>query len=84
MEKKPGKVHMCFNGIKGFQGEGSVTKKINLLGAQGEKRSELGSDGGFLHQDNVSAPMALSVKQFLTSKNATVMGHPAYSPNWVP
>ncbi|GFV47052.1 protein GVQW3 [Trichonephila clavipes] len=34
-----------------------------------------------LHQNNASAHMALSVKQFLTSRNIIVMGHPPYSPN---
>ncbi|GFT88822.1 hypothetical protein TNCV_906441 [Trichonephila clavipes] len=38
------------------------------------------SDGWLLHQDNASAHMALSVKQFLTSKSITVMERPSYSP----
>ncbi|GFU34028.1 hypothetical protein TNCV_639981 [Trichonephila clavipes] len=41
-------------------------------------------DGWLLHQDNASAPMALSGKQFLTSKNITLMGHPPYSPDLAP
>ncbi|GFV53105.1 hypothetical protein TNCV_4015181 [Trichonephila clavipes] len=32
-----------------------------------------------LHQHNASVHKALSVKQFLTSKNITLMGHPSYS-----
>ncbi|GFW66111.1 hypothetical protein TNCV_1710101 [Trichonephila clavipes] len=35
-----------------------------------------------LHQDNISAHMALSVKQFPTSKNIIMMDHPPYSPDF--
>ncbi|GFT38893.1 hypothetical protein TNCV_1585811 [Trichonephila clavipes] len=44
-----------------------------------EKRPELEIDGWLLHQDNASAHITLSVKQFLTNRNITVMGHPPYS-----
>ncbi|GFX95325.1 hypothetical protein TNCV_849151 [Trichonephila clavipes] len=37
-----------------------------------------------LHQDNASAHTALSVKQFLTSQNITVMGRPPYLPDLAP
>ncbi|GFW59273.1 uncharacterized protein TNCV_2910191 [Trichonephila clavipes] len=48
------------------------------------KRPELGSDGWLLLQDNALAHTALSVKQFMTSKNITVMGRPPYSSNLSP
>ncbi|GFW69055.1 HTH_48 domain-containing protein [Trichonephila clavipes] len=41
-----------------------------------EKRPQLWSDGWFLHQDIPPAHIDLSVEQFLTSKNITVMGYP--------
>ncbi|XP_076389805.1 uncharacterized protein LOC143264822 isoform X1 [Megachile rotundata] len=49
-----------------------------------EKRPQLWSDGWLLYQDDAPAHTALSVKQFLTSKNITVMGHPPYSPDLDP
>ncbi|GFX01288.1 hypothetical protein TNCV_3729571 [Trichonephila clavipes] len=36
-----------------------------------------------LHQNNESAPIARSIKQFVTSKNITLIGHPPYSPDLV-
>ncbi|GFV50172.1 mariner Mos1 transposase [Trichonephila clavipes] len=48
------------------------------------KRPELGSDGWLLFQENASAHMTLSVKQFLTNKNITVMGHFPYSSDLTP
>ncbi|GFW17507.1 uncharacterized protein TNCV_2650651 [Trichonephila clavipes] len=35
MERKLCLVHMCLNGIRGVQGEGTVWKMVNLLGAKG-------------------------------------------------
>ncbi|GFY11396.1 zinc finger protein [Trichonephila clavipes] len=46
-----------------------------------KKRSQTGSDGSLLHEDNASAHMTLPVKQSLTSKNTTMMGHPLYLPD---
>ncbi|GFV33448.1 hypothetical protein TNCV_1679191 [Trichonephila clavipes] len=40
-----------------------------------------GLSGWLIHQDNAPDRTALFVKQFLTSKNFTVMEHPPYSPN---
>ncbi|GFV01310.1 uncharacterized protein TNCV_3375441 [Trichonephila clavipes] len=45
---------------------------------------EYGSDGCFLHQYSTLAHTVLSVKQFLTNKNITVMEHPPYSPDLAP
>ncbi|GFX72842.1 hypothetical protein TNCV_2864491 [Trichonephila clavipes] len=45
------------------------------------KKSELGSDKWLLRQDNASAHMTVSVKQFPTSKKNNVMGNPPYSPD---
>ncbi|GFU16137.1 hypothetical protein TNCV_2048381 [Trichonephila clavipes] len=49
-----------------------------------KRRPELGIDGSLLHQKNASGHIALSVKQFLTSKNITMMAHPPYSPDLTP
>ena len=38
----------------------------------------------FLHHDNAPAHAALSVKQFSTKNNMTVIPHPPYSPDLVP
>jgi histone-lysine N-methyltransferase SETMAR len=48
------------------------------------KRPELWRNGWILHQDNVPAHNALSVKQFLANKNITVLEHPPYSPDLAP
>jgi len=37
-----------------------------------------------LHHDNVPAHTALSVTEFLATKQITVLEHPAYSPNLTP
>ena len=37
-----------------------------------------------LHEDNAPAHNALSVKQFLTNKNITVLEHPPYLPDLAP
>jgi hypothetical protein len=37
-----------------------------------------------LHQDNATAHMALSVREFLASKQITVLEHPPYSPDLIP
>ncbi|GFU76825.1 HTH_48 domain-containing protein [Trichonephila clavipes] len=50
----------------------------------GEKRPQLWSDGWLLHQDNAHAHITLSVKQFLTSKNITVLGHSRYLSDLAP
>ncbi|GFW98950.1 uncharacterized protein TNCV_1781691 [Trichonephila clavipes] len=47
------------------------------------KKPELGSDRWLLHQDNAPTPSALSVKQFMTSKNILI-GHPPYLPELSP
>lgn len=49
-----------------------------------KKRPELWKNGWILHQDNAPAHNALSVKQFLASKNITVLEHPPYSPDLAP
>ncbi|GFV02863.1 uncharacterized protein TNCV_3609921 [Trichonephila clavipes] len=46
-----------------------------------KKARVVGSDGWLLHQDNAPTHTALSVKQFLTSKNIAVMGYLPYSPD---
>jgi hypothetical protein len=38
----------------------------------------------FLHRDNAPAHTSLAVRQFLTSKNITVIPHPHYSPDLAP
>jgi len=48
------------------------------------KRPELWRNGWILCQDNVPAHNALSVKQFLTNKNITVLDYPPYSPDLAP
>jgi len=48
------------------------------------KQPELWRNGWILHQDNVPAHNALSVKQFLANKNITVPEHPPYSPDLAP
>jgi len=45
---------------------------------------ELWRNGWLLHQDNVPAQNALSVKQFLANKNTTVLEHPPYLPDLAP
>ncbi|GFV70476.1 uncharacterized protein TNCV_2868221 [Trichonephila clavipes] len=54
-----------------------MLKKIKLKG----KRPELGRDGGLLHQDSTPDYMALFVKQFLTSKNITVIENAPIPPD---
>ena len=48
----------------------------------GRKRPELWRNGWILHQDNVPAHNALSVKKFLANKNITVLEHPPYPPDF--
>jgi histone-lysine N-methyltransferase SETMAR len=48
------------------------------------KRPELWRNWWILHQDNVPAHNALSMKQFLANKNSTVLEHPPYSPDLTP
>ena len=48
------------------------------------KRLELWRNGWILHQDNAPAHNALSVKQFLATKNITVLEHPPDSPDLTP
>jgi histone-lysine N-methyltransferase SETMAR len=38
----------------------------------------------FLHHDNAPAHTSLAVRQFLKSKNITVVPHPSYSPDLAP
>ncbi|GFV91874.1 uncharacterized protein TNCV_2975451 [Trichonephila clavipes] len=70
-----------FEWHKRFSGERYSVEDVKRAG---RPRPELGSDEWLLHQNNVPAPMVLSVKQFLTSKNITVMAHPPYSPDSAP
>ena len=37
-----------------------------------------------MHHDNAPAHMALSVREFLATKQITVLEHPAYSPDLAP
>ena len=48
------------------------------------KRPELWRNGWILHQDNVTAHNAFSVKKFLATKNFTVLEHPLYSADLTP
>ena len=48
------------------------------------KWPELWRNGWILHQYNVPAHSALSVKQFLSSRNITVLEHQPYSPDLAP
>jgi hypothetical protein len=46
------------------------------------KRPELfANNSRILHQDNAPAHTALSVREFLATKQTTVLEHPAYSPD---
>jgi len=49
------------------------------------KRHELSANNSWtLHHDNASAHTALSVREFLATKQITVSEHPAYSPDLAP
>ena len=49
------------------------------------KRPEIFANNSWnLHHDNEPAHMALSVREILTTKQITVLEHPAYSPDLVP
>jgi len=49
------------------------------------KRPELFANNSWiLHHDNALAHMALSVREFLATKQITVLEHPAYSPVLAP
>ena len=49
------------------------------------KRPDLfASNSWILHHDNAPAHTALSVREFLASKQITVLEHPAYSPDLAP
>ena len=49
------------------------------------KRPELFANNSWiLHHDNVPAHRALSVKEFLATKQRTVLEHPAHSPDLAP
>jgi histone-lysine N-methyltransferase SETMAR len=48
------------------------------------KQPELYINGWILHQDNVPAHNALSVKQLLANHNITVLEHPPYLPDLAP
>jgi len=49
------------------------------------KRPELFANYSWiLHHDNAPAHMALSVREFLATKQITVLEHPAYSPDLTP
>ena len=64
-----------------------VYKEIlqRLLRSVREKRRELWQDNAWLlHQDNAPAHNALSICQFLTKRNITVLDHPLYSRDLAP
>ena len=42
------------------------------------------SNSWILHHDNAPAHTALSVREFLATKQITVLEHPAYSPDLAP
>ena len=42
------------------------------------------SNSGIMHHDNTPAHRALSVREFLATKQITVLEHPAYSPDLAP
>ena len=49
------------------------------------KQSELLANSSWiLHHDNAPAHIALSVREFLATKQITVLEHPAYSPDLAP
>jgi len=49
------------------------------------KRHEISaSNSWILHHDNAPAHTALSVREFLSTKQITVLEHPAYSPGLAP
>ena len=46
------------------------------------KRPELfANDSRILHHDNTPAHLTPAVREFLATKQVTVLGHPAYSPD---
>jgi len=50
-----------------------------------QKRPELlANNSWILHHDNAPAHTALSVREFLATKQITVLEHPAYSPDLAP
>jgi len=50
-----------------------------------QKRPELfGNNSWILHHDNAPAHTTLSVREFLATKQITVLEHPAYSPDLAP
>jgi len=50
-----------------------------------QKRPELFANNSWiLHHDNAPAHTALSVREFLATKQITVLEHPAYSPDLAP
>jgi len=57
----------------------------NLLERVERRRPDMWKNGSWvLHQDNVLAHNALSVKMFLTKHKITVFEHPLYSPDLAP
>jgi transposase len=48
------------------------------------KRTEHFANNSILHHDNAPAHTALSVREFLTSKQVTVLEHPSYLPDLAP
>ena len=50
-----------------------------------QKRPEIfANNSRILHHDNAPAHTALSVREFLATKQITVLQHPAYSPDLAP
>jgi len=57
----------------------------SLRGKVRRKRPELFANNSWiLHHDNAPAHTALSVREFLSTKQITVLEHPAYSPDLAP
>jgi len=51
----------------------------------GRKRPEIFANNSWiLHHDNAPAHTALSVREFLATKQITIFEHPAYSPDLAP
>ncbi|GFX25081.1 hypothetical protein TNCV_2752561 [Trichonephila clavipes] len=65
-----------FEWYKWFSGERVNVEDDEPAGSTKKKKARI---GGLLHQDKAPAHTVLFVKQFLTSKSITVMGHPPYS-----
>ena len=59
-----------------------LTRIVNKI--RQKRRASWAGKTWILHHDNAPAHTALSVKQFLVSKEITTLHHPAYSPDLAP